>query len=500
MRIVGILAKVGSAVLVLFIFSLVVGLIIIRGIDPDQYKRIISKEFNKITGQQLHITGPISFEVFPLPSAVLKDVVLDIKTKAKKHYHISAKEIDLEISLMALFKNKLEVSSFNVDKLSIVTSDSKNKDSQYLISSFSGSFWQTDFGFNLEDFEIKFGHSDLTGTLNVEPDDAITYVSGNIYSDRLDFNELTNKNQSNKPSTKIFSTDHLPLEFISNINSDIEFKIEEFGTKPYLLENLHGKLVIRDGKLTAKSTKGKFQDGHFVADLKIIKKKVKDKPKINLDLHASKVNLSKFLHKAHLVKHFNGGITNVELNVNGKGSSIKSIVSNLNGEVWFSMGKATVLNHTFSDSVSGTLFSFVNFLNPVMQKQKNTDIQCAAMHFKLKNGRAYAHHGVAIETNQFDVLGNGEIDFESEVIDFEINTQPKKNFSLEIGSFDKFFRVGGTLSKPKLIANPKGILEEGASIIAAVASGGLSIVAEKLISEVEKDRAPCANVLGDKHI
>ena len=52
-------------------------------------------------------------------------------------------------------------------------------------------------------------------------------------------------------------------------------------------------------------------------------------------------------------------------------------------------------------------------------------------------------------------------------------------------------RVGGTLAAPSALVDNTGVLEAGLSTGAAVATGGLLVVAEVLIDRVTADENPC---------
>jgi uncharacterized protein involved in outer membrane biogenesis len=52
-------------------------------------------------------------------------------------------------------------------------------------------------------------------------------------------------------------------------------------------------------------------------------------------------------------------------------------------------------------------------------------------------------------------------------------------------------QVAGTLAEPRLELNPAGVLKQGVSVTAAVATNGLSTLATRLFDEATKDEHPC---------
>jgi len=58
--------------------------------------------------------------------------------------------------------------------------------------------------------------------------------------------------------------------------------------------------------------------------------------------------------------------------------------------------------------------------------------------------------------------------------------------------------LGGTLANPKPGVDTKAALQAGVSAGAAVATGGLSILAQGLLDSSDVDEDPCATALGKK--
>src|SRR5690606_7504732 len=149
-------------------------------------------------------------------------------------------------------------------------------------------------------------------------------------------------------------------------------------------------------------------------------------------------------------KDFEGGNIELNLKAEGHGNSMHQIMGSLNGESLLVIGKGRINQTQLESSVSDKLFSFLDFLNPLSKKQNYTNLECAAIRFKAKNGIAYALNNIGIETGNFLVLGSGQVDLRAENLDFEFQIEPKTDFNIEIGSFANFFRVEGPLSNPKI--------------------------------------------------
>jgi hypothetical protein len=66
------------------------------------------------------------------------------------------------------------------------------------------------------------------------------------------------------------------------------------------------------------------------------------------------------------------------------------------------------------------------------------------------------------------------------------------------GTLSSLMRIQGTLAEPRIGTDLEGLAKTGASIGAAVATGGLSLLAESVYGQVSADEYPCETALARK--
>src|SRR5690606_25808646 len=76
--------------------------------------------------------------------------------------------------------------------------------------------------------------------------------------------------------------------------------------------------------------------------------------------------------------------------------------------------------------------------------------------------------------------------------------QARSGTGISAGQLAELVRVGGTLAEPKAVPDTKAAFKTAASVGAAVATGGLSILAQGLLDRKSADADPCATALGIK--
>ena len=132
-------------------------------------------------------------------------------------------------------------------------------------------------------------------------------------------------------------------------------------------------------------------------------------------------------------------------------------------------------------------------LSTVRIRQDLLSLQCALLQFDIADGIATSKHGLALQTDNLNVLGGGAIKLETGEIELRFKTVKRTGVGLSLlGVADRFVVVDGTLKHPRATVDPSDLLVEGA---AAWATGGLSLVADQIIQRLSAFGSPCETVL-----
>ena len=104
------------------------------------------------------------------------------------------------------------------------------------------------------------------------------------------------------------------------------------------------------------------------------------------------------------------------------------------------------------------------------------------MRFPVSNGVAHVDRSIAMETDKLGVSASGTLDFRNETLDFQFNPKVRKGISIDIASLADLVRVTGPFASPHVAIDPAGSAKVIASVGAAISTGGLSAVAQGLLS------------------
>jgi hypothetical protein len=192
-----------------------------------------------------------------------------------------------------------------------------------------------------------------------------------------------------------------------------------------------------------------------------------------------------------------GGKSDMKVNLRGQGNSVRALMASLTGESVLSVGEGKLQNKAMNWAAGDLLFQVLGALNPMAKSEDTTSLSCAAARFTILDGIATADKGIAARTDKVDVVGSGTVDLRSENLDLGIRPTPREGVGLSLSSpIAGMTRIRGTIARPSIGIDAGGTLRTAASVGAAAATGGLSLLGEKLIDKVSADADPCRTALG----
>jgi hypothetical protein len=109
---------------------------------------------------------------------------------------------------------------------------------------------------------------------------------------------------------------------------------------------------------------------------------------------------------------------------------------------------------------------------------------------------ATADKGIAVETTKMNIIGSGTVNLKTEELDLTVRPRPKEGLGVSLGGLASLVRVTGTLAEPRVGIDEMGVAKTGAAVGAALATGGLSLVAQGLFDKATEGAPPCQVALG----
>lgn len=162
----------------------------------------------------------------------------------------------------------------------------------------------------------------------------------------------------------------------------------------------------------------------------------------------------------------------------GGGANLRQLAASLNGTVGM-RGEGGRLDNRglmfFFGDIFGEIFAQ---LNPAVREENFTNIECHAGLVVITDGLVDINPGAVLRTDKLDIVLGGTVDLHDEQLNLVFNTKARTGTGISASKVvTPYLRLGGNLSSPRLGFNAQGLVVSGG---AAVATGGLSIVAEGL--------------------
>jgi len=349
--------------------------------------------------------------------------------------------------------------------------------------------------YSLKSLDVKAGNTDLSGDVTVAVLNNKPAITAMLKSNLIDLAELAGEEEQVETEKKqrLFSDDPLLLDALHSINANVSIDSKLIKTASLELAETTVKLSLKDGNLSVKPVSTVVAGGKLAGDIALSSKAKTASLAINLDISGLEPNQLTDLHGK-----LSGAKTDVNINVTGSGESVSQIMAGLNGKLVVKVGEGQI-----TDSVTGALGADVlaetmSMLNPFSKSSDGTVLNCAVVNFDIKNGLATTEQGIAISTTQMNIIGSGSINLQTEALDIGIKPEAKEGIGISAGQLASLIRIGGTLANPTPTTGVGEALSTGLTVGTAVATGGLSILAQGLLDRSTADADPCATALGQK--
>jgi hypothetical protein len=181
---------------------------------------------------------------------------------------------------------------------------------------------------------------------------------------------------------------------------------------------------------------------------------------------------------------------NIDVNLESTGTNVRDLAGNLNGVFFVDFGGLTLESNRFVQRLYGDMLGeIISVINPFAKRDSKVNLECLVVPVEFTNGNAVTRPSLMVRTDKMTMVSNSSIDLGSEKIELQFQTSPRKGVTISAGEvLNSYVKVIGTLTSPRLAVDQQGMLISGG---AAVATGGLSILARAVWDRLSKSSDPC---------
>ena len=186
-----------------------------------------------------------------------------------------------------------------------------------------------------------------------------------------------------------------------------------------------------------------------------------------------------------------GGKIDTSAQMQVAGNSVASLMASMQGSARVKLQDAKLTNDLVELAGSDVLLEVLNKLNPFIQDDPSTQLECVFAQFNIENGLVQVQDKFSVETGKMRIAGRGSVNLADETLDITFAPSAKTGIGVSVGSLVKFLKLGGTLMAPSPEVDALGALQSGVAIGAAVSTGGVSVLAEGLAKRVVNAGSAC---------
>jgi len=320
--------------------------------------------------------------------------------------------------------------------------------------------------YRLDDLKGGMGKSDIAGFLQVDASGAKPYLTANLHSRVVNFDDLgflfggghgrvtsvkaTPARQTQtkgditvtsgeQPATLFLPDTPLAVDRVRQMDARVRYDADRVDSRDFPLRRMSVKLALQDGVLDIDPLSMNLARGRIDGSIKIDARH--DVPATAIDLRVRDISLQQFVAQQNppAVE----GTVMARAKLDGTGNSVHKTAASANGTVTF------VVPHGQMRAAFAELLG-INLLNGgielITHDKSPTQLRCMVASFDAHQGILNTRR-VTFDTDVVAASGKGTINLRNETIDFQLSGEPKK---FRIGRLDAPIDVTGSLQAPKV--------------------------------------------------
>ena len=346
-------------------------------------------------------------------------------------------------------------------------------------------------GFAIENLVARIGENDIVAKFTADLR-GIPEISGAISSTYVDLESQMLQSPDNEveeepdaASEFLFSNEPIDNAWLHSANIDVDITAERAILTRADVHDVHVRLRLWDGQLDIDPLTFREMNGSAAAQLHL--QPLDDGYSLNASFAIENMHLGFKVPDQDrstlppLTGHFE---------ISGTGKSMHELLASSNGKLDSRHGagrmQKTALSQLFGDLVT----EVIRKINPLSKTQTHTNLECGIYSIDITDGIATIDN-LVLQSDKLTVITSGNINFENERLNLTLKSKPREGFGISLGGVaNSFLKLAGTLQKPRLqIDAASSVTTTGA----AVATGGLSLVARGLWDRVTAQADICGN-------
>jgi len=340
----------------------------------------------------------------------------------------------------------------------------------------------------IDDLTARLGNSDIQGKFHYYAGD-VPRVEIDVWSDAIVFAPLMEEREfeydpePERPDGRLIPDIAVPFDAMKKLDANVSVEIGELQRDKLFMRDLRIHATLQNGRLDVKDTGFKARSGELAARGTL--DPAAGRGSASLELVARDFALG--MSDTNLDMAMTGDI---DMNLTGNGNDLRALFASAQGMVFVNTRGGRASSNRILHMLYGDLLNeVIATINPFSRTDPYTEFECIVLPTQFDNGVVRAEPHALIGTSRMRIATESEINLGSERLEMSVRTTSRGGLGISAGELlNPFVRIKGTLARPRLAVDEQGVLITGG---AAVATGGLSILAKGLWDRMKRSDDPC---------
>ena len=344
----------------------------------------------------------------------------------------------------------------------------------------------------IDGMSVRIGNSDISGSVVYRAGE-VPELNAEFQSEKLIFLPLLEDKQDYDPEPefddgRLIPDITVPFDAMKSVNASLVADIGELHRKTLYLRDIEVDANLQDGALDVRTVRFKARSGELLA-------------RASLSPAGGRGEASFQVVAREFASGFiNANVdfettTDMDIDLRATGTDLRALAGSANGVVYLDLRGGKVEFGEMAKAIYGNMLEeILNTLNPIRKDDPYTDLECLIVPLDVTDGKVEGLPSIFASTAKIRVVAEGSLNLKTEEFRIGVRTTPRKIVSISAAElFNPYIQIVGTLAAPRLAVDEAGVLITGG---AAVATGGLSLLARGLWDRLSKSGNACKQVSG----
>jgi len=342
----------------------------------------------------------------------------------------------------------------------------------------------------IEDLDLKLEESDVNGFVRFTKGE-VPKLEIDIDSESIVFGALLEEEEFEYDPEPEFNDGRLipdmavPFDVLKSLDASVDVNIGSLTRDALHIRNVDLAVELQDGVLD-------IRNANFDAHSGSVKMRGKLEPaggagKASLELVARDIALGLVAFNRDAAM-----IGDIDIKLESTGADVRTLAGNLNGVVFADTRGGRMTNSRALHALYGDMLTeILSAINPFYKTDSSTNFKCVVISLEVVDGKIASVPNSFFSTDKLRLTTKSSVNLKTERIDLNIRSTPQRGLSISGAElFNPYLKIVGTLAAPRLAVDESGVLISGG---AAVATGGLSILAKATWDRLSRSREPCVD-------